>query len=70
MVRVPLAVRKRINLKSGDALEIDVVHGKIVVTPLARCPARYDIKELARRITPSNRYKVQEFGGARGREVA
>ncbi|HEX9810588.1 MAG TPA: AbrB/MazE/SpoVT family DNA-binding domain-containing protein [Burkholderiales bacterium] len=68
-VRVPSDVAQEIGLHPDDALEIEVVKGKIVLTPASRrTPARYDLGALVKRINPRNRYREIDFGKPQGRE--
>jgi antitoxin MazE len=69
-VRVPSDVAQAIGLHRDDALEIEVVKGKIVLTPAnRRAPARYDLGALVKRINPRNRYREVDFGKPEGREI-
>jgi len=68
-VRVPSDVAQEIGLHPDDVLEIEVVKGKIVLTPASRrTPARYDLGALVKRINPRNRYREIDFGKPQGRE--
>ena len=68
-VRVPSDVAQEIGLHPDDTLEIEVVKGKIVLTPASRrTPARYDLGALVKRINPRNRYREIDFGKPQGRE--
>jgi antitoxin MazE len=68
-VRVPRGVGEQAGLKPGDLLEVEVIKGKIVLTPVAPGAARYDLKGLVKRIKRANVYDEQDFGKRRGREA-
>ena len=68
-VRVPRGIAEEADIKPEDALEVEVVQGKIVLTPAKTKPARYKLAELVRKIDPKNRYREADFGKPLGREV-
>lgn len=69
-VRVPRGVAEKAGLNPDDALEVEVVRGKIVFTPAAKDKRpKYRLADLVRKITSKNRYKEADFGAPVGREV-
>jgi antitoxin MazE len=68
-VRVPRGIAEEADIKPEDALEIEVVQGKIVLTPAKTKPVRYKLDELVKKISPKNRYRETDFGKRVGREV-
>jgi len=70
-VRVPCHVAQEVGLHPEDALEIEVVKGKIVLTPAnRRPPTRYNLGALVKRINPRNRYREIDFGKPQGRAIS
>jgi antitoxin MazE len=69
-VRVPRGVAQAAGLKADDALDVEVVKGKIVLTPShPKARRKYRLEELVRGISARNRYKETEFGAPVGREA-
>jgi antitoxin MazE len=68
-VRVPRDIAREAGVNADDALEVEVVGGKIVLTPARKAPARYDLGALVKKINPRNRYRETDFGKPQGREV-
>jgi len=68
-VRVPRGVGEQAGLKPGDLVEIRVVKGRIVLTPIAPQATHYELKDLVKRITRANLYQEEEFGKPEGREA-
>lgn len=68
-VRVPRDIVQQAGIHPDDALEVEVVQGKIVLTPEKSAPRRYDLGALVKKISPRNRYREVSFGKPRGREV-
>jgi len=69
-VRVPRGIVEEAGLGPEDALEVEVVKGKIVLTPAAKEKRpRYRLGDLVKKITAKNRYAEADFGGPVGREV-
>lgn len=64
-LRLPKAVASAVELEEGDAVEIAVEQGAIVVRP---CRPTYSLRELVARITPANRHDEIDWGPQRGRE--
>ncbi|MFP5350789.1 MAG: AbrB/MazE/SpoVT family DNA-binding domain-containing protein [Gammaproteobacteria bacterium] len=69
-VRVPRDIVQAAGIHADDALEVEVVGGKIVLTPAAKsAPNRYDLGALVKKIQPRHRYREADFGKPVGREV-
>ncbi len=64
-VRLPRAVAEKANVKDGDAVEVTIEKGAIVVRPAKR---RYTIEELTEGITPENRHGETDWGSPVGKE--
>ncbi len=65
-VRIPRSVVIGANVTEGDAVEVTVESGAIVVRPAVR---RYSLDELLDGITPRNRHKETAWGSPVGKEV-
>lgn len=65
-LRIPKAVAEQVNLGEGDIVDLTVERDAIVVRP-AR--PKYSLDELVDRITPRNRHRESDWGGAVGNEV-
>lgn len=65
-LRLPRAVAVEAELRDGDAVDVTVEQGAIVVRPAAR---RYSIEQLVKGITPRNRHKETDWGAPVGKEV-
>jgi len=65
-LRLPRTVAAEAELRDGDAVDVTVEHGAIVVRPAAR---RYSIEDLVKGITPRNRHKETDWGPPVGKEV-
>ena len=65
-VRLPKSVAREVRLDEGDAVEVSVDNGAIVIRPSRR---RYSLDDLVRRITPRNRHDETDWGGPLGGEV-
>lgn len=68
-VRVPRDVVQQAGIHPDDPLEVEVLEGKIVLTPAKSAPARYDLGALVKKIRPRSRYREEDFGGPAGHEV-
>jgi antitoxin MazE len=68
-VRVPRGIAEDVGLKAEDSLEVEVVKGRIVLTPSASRSSRYRLDDLVKKITSKNRYAEEDFGKRFGREV-
>lgn len=65
-LRLPKSVTREAQLDEGDAVDVSVDNGAIVIRP--RRP-RYSLEELVARITPKNRHHENDWGGPLGDEV-
>lgn len=65
-VRIPKSVAAEVDVHDGDAVDVSVQNGVIVVRPAA---TRYSIDDLARRITPKNRHPETDWGDPAGHEA-
>lgn len=69
-VRVPRGIVEEAGLKAETPLEVEVIKGKIVLTPAAPKKRRqYHLADLVKKISAKNRYKETDFGPPMGREV-
>jgi len=64
-LRIPKSVAAQMDVNDGDAVDISVQDGVIVVRPV---PTRYSIDELAAGITAKNRHRETDWGGRLGNE--
>jgi antitoxin MazE len=53
----------------GDAVEVSVRGGRIIVEPVTKVRGRYRIKELVAKIPTGYRAQEVEWGGPRGKEA-
>lgn len=53
----------------GDAVEVSVRGGRIIVEPVTKVRGRYKIKELVAKIPKGYRAKEVQWGGPRGKEA-
>lgn len=65
-VRLPRALAEEAAVKDGDAVEVTIEQGAIVVRPAKK---RYTIEELVQGITPRNRHPETDWGPPVGKEV-
>jgi antitoxin MazE len=65
-VRLPRSVAAEVNVEDGDAVDVTVHEGAIVIRPR---PKRYSIDELVEGITPKNRHGEVDWGKRVGKEV-
>jgi antitoxin MazE len=64
-LRIPRAVAAAADVRDGDAVDVTVEDGAIVVRPTA---LRYSLDELVGRITARNRHSETDWGGPVGDE--
>jgi len=65
-LRIPRSVAEDSRIKQGSVVELTVVKGRLVVSPL---PApRYTLKELLAGVTKANRHPETDTGSPVGRE--
>ena len=65
-LRIPKALADELRVADGDAVEVAVENGALIVRPARK---RYTIDELAADITPENRHKEIDWGKPAGKEV-
>jgi len=65
-VRIPKPVAEEARFKEGDALEIEVVEGRVELRRASKVPT---LAALVAQITPENRYAEISTGGELGKEV-
>ena len=64
-LRIPRSVAAAMDVRDGDAVEVTVEQGAIVIRPAA---PRYSLDELVGRITARNRHSETDWGGPMGDE--
>ena len=64
-LRIPRSVAAAMDVRDGDAVEVTVERGAIVIRPAA---PRYGLDELVGRITARNRHSETDWGGPVGDE--
>ena len=65
-VRIPKPVAEQARMKEGDALEIEVVEGRVELRRASKVPT---LAQLISQITPENRYSEIPAGAEVGKEV-
>lgn len=65
-VRLPRTVTEEVGLKNGEAVELSLDHGRIVIAARRR---RYRLGDLLRQVTPANVHDAVDTGEPLGREV-
>ncbi len=65
-LRIPKSVAEDSLIKQGSVVELTVVRGRLVVSPLSA--PRYSLKELLAGVTKSNRHPETDTGSPVGRE--
>ncbi len=66
-VRIPKAFAVEVGLSPDADVEVTVLEGKVVVTPV-RAPS-YTLKGLVAKVTARNRHSEVAWGPSAGREV-
>lgn len=66
-LRIPSSVAEDSRIRQGSVVELTVVRGRLVVSPLS--PPGYTLKELLAGITKGNRHPETDTGPAAGREA-
>ena len=64
-LRIPRSVASAMDVREGDAVDVTVHEGAIVIRPAV---PRYTLDELVSRITPRNRHRETDWGGPVGGE--
>lgn len=65
-LRIPKALADELRVADGDAVEVAVENGTLIVRPARK---RYTIDELSADITPENRHTEIDWGKPAGKEV-
>jgi antitoxin MazE len=66
-LRLPSSVMELAQLTLGQAVNINVLDGKIIIEPIVSKNTRLD--DLLAEITPDNIHTEEGFGGRVGREI-
>lgn len=65
-LRIPRAIAEDSRIKLGSLVELTVIRGRLVVSPLST--PRYSLKRLLAGVTRTNRHPETDTGSAVGRE--
>lgn len=65
-LRIPKNLAAEVNVKDGDAVDISVESGALVIRPARK---RYTIEELVADISPGDRRRETDWGKPVGKEV-
>ncbi len=65
-LRIPRSVAKNSQIKQGSVVEMSVVKGRLVVSPVSA--PRYTLKQLLAGVTKANRHAEMDTGRPVGRE--
>ncbi len=65
-LRVPSAFAQEARIQEGTSVELSVVDGRLIVTPL---PLKYSLDELIGGVTDENRHDETDWGPTAGAEV-
>ena len=65
-LRIPKTAAAELNVQDGDAVDVSVHDGTLVIRPAAK---RYSIDELVRGVTAKNRYRETDWGAPVGNEA-
>jgi antitoxin MazE len=57
------------DIEVGDAVEVSVLRGALVVTPVRRVRGGHDLRDLVRRIPKDDKAVALDWGAPAGREV-
>lgn len=66
-LRLPKKLADDLQMESGSEVDIAIVKGKLVLTPVK--PRRITLDELLSKITSDNRHEEVDLGATRGREA-
>jgi antitoxin MazE len=66
-LRIPKAVAHEADVGEGSPVDVSLVEGRIVVTPVSA--RRYTLAALLAAVTTRNRHTEIATGGPRGREI-
>jgi antitoxin MazE len=65
-LRIPRTVVAEIAVGEGDAVDLQVAKGRLIVAPVSK---KYELSDLVAGISARNRHTVILTGKARGKEV-
>ncbi len=65
-LRIPRAVARQIHVKEGDAVELRVGTGGLVIRPAVESPT---LDELLAGVDPENLHDASDWGSDLGREI-
>ncbi|NCO34623.1 MAG: transcriptional regulator/antitoxin, MazE [Armatimonadetes bacterium CG2_30_59_28] len=68
-LRLSRQLLSEVAINVGDAVDVAVRDGEIVVAPVRRVRGRYDLRELVRRIPRDYKTKEVDWGAPVGKEV-
>lgn len=68
-IRLSKALLSDVEINVGDAVDVAVRDGALVVTPLRRVRGGHDLRELIRRIPKDYKPEELDWGSPVGREV-
>ena len=66
-LRIPKAFALEVGLSPDSDVEVTVLHGKVVVSPLR--PKSYSLSQLLSGVKPGNRHAETDLGPSVGREA-
>jgi antitoxin MazE len=67
-VRIPKSFAQEVGLQNESSVEVSIIKGKLLVTPIAR-RSRPTLKQLLSQITDDNRHGEFHTGAALGNEA-
>ncbi len=67
-LRFPKALLEDVHIKVGDAVQMSVQGGKIIIEPLEKVRGKYDLKELVSRMPKDYHVEEVEWGSPVGKE--
>ena len=67
-LRFPKALLEDADIKVGDAVQMSVQGGKIIIEPLEKVRGKYDLKELVSRMPKDYHVEEVEWGAPVGKE--
>jgi antitoxin MazE len=65
-VRIPKALGGEIDIQDGTEVELTVLNGTIIITPVS---SNYQLEDLIQGITAENRHSETDWGAPKGAEV-
>ena len=67
VVKIPISLAMKTNLKEGSNVEIDIIEGNIIIKPKIR--NKYTLEFLLEGMTADNFHREIETGGSVGNEI-